>query len=310
MKILVIHQAIDESRADEADTLLQAKEIEAHLKNLKHKTMRLGFDKIAQLEMALFEYKPDAVFNLVESLSGSDRFAYLAPALLESQKISFTGNSALPLILASEKIKLKHLLSSQGVPTPTGMDSNKSTRFIVKSVSEHASFGIDEYSIVTGTNAAQNLIEAKTQKYGGEWLAEEYIDGREFNLSLLETKNGMLLLPPAEILFEGFAENSPRIVDYKAKWDESSHAYNNTPRQFCEITEDMKSIASKTWKALGLKGYARIDLRMDSLGKLWVIDINPNPCLSSDAGFMASAKKYGIESQEVIHTILENRIYG
>jgi D-alanine-D-alanine ligase len=310
MKILVIHQAIDESRADEADTLLQAKEIETHLNNLKHETTRLGFEKIAQLEIAIMEYKPDAVFNLVESLSGSDRFAYLAPALLESQKLSFTGNSALPLILASEKIKLKHLLSSQDVPTPIGMDSNKETRFIVKSVSEHASFGIDENSIVTGLNAAQTLIELKTQKYGGEWLAEEYIEGREFNLSLLETQNGMLLLPPAEILFEGFAENAPRIVDYKAKWDESSHAYNNTPRQFCEVTEDMKSIAAKTWKALGLRGYARIDLRMDSNGKLWVIDINPNPCLSSDAGFMASAKQYGIESQEVINTILENRIYG
>jgi len=310
MKVLVIHQEIDETRADEADTLIQAKEIEAHLKNLKHETMRLGFEELGKLELALHEYKPDVVFNLVESLRGSDKFAYLAPAILESTKTSFTGNSALPLILASDKIKLKFLLSSQNVPTPTGMDTNEGTRFIIKSVSEHASFGIDENSIVTGFQAAQKVIQEKTRKLGGQWLAEEYIDGREFNLSLLETKNGMLLLPPAEILFKDFPKDAPHIIDYRAKWDETSHAYHHTPRRYCEETSEMKSIAQNTWNALELKGYARIDLRMDSNGKLWVIDINPNPCLSSDAGFMAAAAKYGMSSQEVINTILENRTHG
>lgn len=308
MKVLIIHQYIDRRRVDELDTLVQVQEICYHLKSLGHETSVLEIKKLSLLEDQLKNNRPDAIFNLVESFNSSDRYAYLAPAILEAHNISFTGNTAYAHLLACEKNKLKRVLNASEISTPGGIAKNENVRFIVKSVSEHASFGLDETSIVYGSLKAQELISKRTNEYGGEWLAEEYIEGREFNLSLIEIKNEVILLPPAEIVFLNYDENTPKFLDYKSKWDEESHSYNNTPRKFCEDVVGFKEIATKAWHALELKGYARIDLRMDSNNKLWVIDVNPNPCLSADAGFMAAAKKRGITSKEVIEIILRNRI--
>lgn len=310
MKIAVLHQSIDYERTDEADTLIQATEIEAHLSKLGHHVKKSGIDTVSELEKILENDCPDIIFNLVESFNKSDKFAYLIPAVLESRKVPFTGNAPLALMLASDKTRVKELLAAYSIPHPAGLEGTSEGKFIVKSVSEHASFGIDQGSVVEGISAAKKLIQEKEHQYGGQWLAEKFIEGREFNLSLLETQEGLLLLPPAEIIFEDFPEGSSHIIDYQAKWDESSHAYHHTPRRFCERTESMERIAEETWLALGLKGYARIDLRIDQQGQLWVIDINPNPCLSSDAGFMASAQQYGLGPQEVIKRILENATHG
>lgn len=310
MRVLVLHQTVDESRADEADTLLQAEEITAHLRALGHQAARAHAASLGEMETLLRREKPEAVFNLVESLNGADRFAYLAAGLLETMQTPFTGNSARALLLASDKLTLKALLQAKGIACPHGLEAGEDAHYIVKSVSEHASFGLDAHSVVSGAKAARQLIAAKTTQHGGEWLAEEYIEGREFNLALLETDRGMLLLPPAETVFEEFPEGAPHIVDYAAKWDENSHAYHHTPRRFGHSAESLQPLAQRVWDALALRGYARVDIRMDAAGKCWVIDVNPNPCLSADAGFMAAANEHGLTPRDVVRSTLENRVYA
>ena len=146
---------------------------------------------------------------------------------------------------------------------------------------------------------------------GDDRFVERYIDGREFNLSLLASEEGqnVEVLPPAEIAFVDFPPGKPRIVGYAAKWRRDSYEYSHTPRQFgAERTEPLlahmlSDLARQCWALFGLRGYARVDFRVDRWNRPWVIEINGNPCLSPDAGFMAAAKEAGLSPADVIRRI-------
>jgi D-alanine-D-alanine ligase len=118
------------------------------------------------------------------------------------------------------------------------------------------------------------------------------------------------VLPPAEIIFEGFTDTMPRIVDYHAKWDTAAFAYHHTPRCFDfppfdhELLARLQELARLCWEAFGLRGYARVDFRVDDAGRLWVLEINANPCLAPDAGFAAALERAGIDYTEAVRRIL------
>lgn len=304
MKLLVLHQAIDTDRADEVDTLLQAEEVCQCLNSLGHSAVRCEAATLAEIETHLEQQKPDAVFNLVESLAGKDHFAFLAAGLLEMRGIHFTGNSAATLLISFDKLLVKKLLGNSGLSLPRGLEAGE-RRYIVKSATEHASFAIGPESVVTGVKEAHQLLLEKQHRHGGSWLAEEYIEGREVNLALLGSTDDFVLLPPAEILFQGFADEAPQIVDYSAKWDSSSYSYQHTPRQFIPTMPSFLPLAQECARRLGLNGYSRIDLRIDTDDNLWIIDVNPNPCLSADAGFLAAAQKMGMTQKDVVEEILK-----
>jgi D-alanine-D-alanine ligase len=145
------------------------------------------------------------------------------------------------------------------------------------------------------------LLEFRARQLGGSCFAERFIPGREFNLSLLAGPEGPEVLPPAEIVFEGYTEDMPRIVDYRAKWDAAAFEYHHTPRRFDFDASDndlltrLKALARQCWDHFELQGYARVDFRVDEAGRLWVLEINANPCLSPDAGFAAALERGGID---------------
>ena len=180
---------------------------------------------------------------------------------------------------------------------------------LVKSVDEHASVGIDAMSVVPG-RAARSEILRREAEFGGRFFAEGYVEGREFNISLLEGPAGPVVLPIPEILFEGFAASRPQIVDYEAKWIEDSHAYNNTPRHFGiearepKLAQRLAEACRSAWRVVGLAGYARIDLRVGADGEPQVIDINTNPCITPDAGFAAAGSEAGIGYDGLIARIV------
>jgi len=153
-------------------------------------------------------------------------------------------------------------------------------------------------------------LELRQQTFGGECFAERYIEGREFNLSLLASAGKPEVLPPAEIRFEGYPPNKRKIVDYRAKWDETSFEYIHTSRCFHFAPKDgpllqkMIGIAKKCWDLFGLRGYARVDFRADEAGKPWVLEINANPCISPDAGFVAAAMQGGLGMGEIVARII------
>ena len=201
-----------------------------------------------------------------------------------------------------------------GVPTPAWLEANDAAdrdgqAWIVKSVWEHASLGLDDGCIVRGKAALAARLDRSAASFGGEWFAERYIDGREFNISVIEEAGAPRVLPVAEIRFDAFPDDKPKIVGYAAKWDTDAPEYRNTPRVFPNLAraKEMRlhELAKKCWKIFRLRGYARVDIRMDDRGVPWVLEINANPCLSSDAGFVAAAAEGNLGYEKIIEAIMD-----
>jgi len=309
-KVVLLHDAHAAlGRIDSSDTLLEAQAIAAALAELGYAatTLPVGLD-VGALQRALDELEPYAVVNLVESLEGRGELVHVVPALLEALGVPFTGCPAHALGVTSHKVFAKELMRRAGVPTPdpfagvpvvgapvAGAPVGDGS-WIVKSVFEHASLGLDDSS-VAAAGAVGDLIEARRAEFGGRWFAERFVPGRELNVALIAAPEGLSVLPVAEIRFEGFPATKPAIVGYAAKWHAQSFEYRNTVRSFGvepELAARLGGIARDCWQLFGLAGYARVDFRVDTAGTPWVLEVNANPCLSPDAGFAAALAQAGI----------------
>lgn len=328
MQVLIIHNAVPaDAPPDEADVLVQCAVVEAALRSLGHScsTLPATLD-LESLRRSLVAKPPEVVFNLVESLGGSDRLQTLTPALFDVLGVPYTGVPTEGHALASHKLLAKERLATHGLPTPpwevlrtarSGWlkhdDVPLAPPFIVKAVFEHASFGMDDESVVrVSGRPAQEEIALRAARFGKEFFAEAFIPGREFNLSVLAGADGPEVLPPAEIDFSSFPVDKPRIVGYAAKWEEGTFEFDRTPRRFQFASEDgplldeLKRLAREAWRVFGLRGYARIDFRVDESGRPWILEINSNPCLSPDAGFAAAVAEAGMTFPEAVRRILSD----
>lgn len=322
MKIVILHGEIPAQAAqDEQDTLIQAATVQEVLTRQGHTTKMVDLPlNLAQAADILLAFRPDMVFNLVETVGGQGRLIHLGPALLDVLKLPYTGARTDAMFTTSNKLLAKQLLKGADLPTPEWFrlqDLTEATRlsadrYIVKSVWEHASVGLSETSVLAATSAAElrQVLAQRLAALGGEGFAEAYIEGREFNLALLASPNGPQVLPPAEIRFEAYPEGKLKIVDYRAKWDEASFEYQHTVRHFdyppddTPLLERLKTLAQACWRCFDLRGYARVDFRVDQANQPWILEINTNPCLSPDAGFMAAAARAGLHPNQVIERIL------
>jgi len=297
---------------DQSDTLVEARAIAAALRGLgfEPEIVATGLD-LASLERTLGKLAPAVVVNLIESLEGRGRLLHLVPALLESLGLPFTGCSAGALALTSDKPLAKRLLASAGVATPAVFSSEmRAGRWIVKSIWEHASLGLDDGALVPAELAAET-IERRRAALGGDWFAEAFVPGRELNVALLADRSGPRALPVAEIRFDAFPADKPRIVGYAAKWDVGSFEYQNTPRSFAvepELAERLGRVALDCWALFRLDGYARVDFRVDERGRPWVLEVNANPCLSPDAGFAAALAEAGIRYEAAVARLIDDAL--
>ena len=331
MQIALLHDSVSTADAPDAqDVLVQADAVTAALEQLGHRCSRYGCG--LNLEAALQELhsrQAELVFNLVESLAGQGRLIHLLPACLEAEDLPFTGSCALALLLSSNKLLAKERLQQAGIATPAWITPQSNAAvfcqngkgkepWIIKSVWEHASIGMDGGSVQYPASLAalQAGLRERAKTPGGPFFAEAFIDGREFNLSLLAdtgAEGGAEVLPAAEIVFDDFPAHMPRIVDYAAKWQEDSFAYSHTRRVFpgCSGEQDaalisrLQAIARQCWQALNLRGYARVDFRVDEAGKPWVLEVNTNPCLAPDAGFAVALEQAGIAFPQAIKRIVQ-----
>ena len=298
---------------DQSDTLIEARAIAAVLGEIGFDAVVVPVDlDLAALERSLADLGPRVVVNLVESLEGRGRLLHLVPALLESLELPFTGCSSSALALTSHKVLAKRELRAAEIPTPVLFEQGSASgdAWIVKSVWEHASLGLDDASIVTGS-AVADALAARRAEYGGEWFAEEFVAGRELNVALIATGDGPRVLPVAEIRFDDFPADKPRIVGYAAKWDTASFEYRSTPRAFDvepAIAHRVGEIALACWRLFRLDGYARVDFRVDGQGEPWVLEVNANPCLSPDAGFAAALAEAGVEYRAAIAGLLDDAL--
>jgi D-alanine-D-alanine ligase len=341
MIVAILHNAVDDrSSADDVDVLAQVEAISVALKSLGHEGRVLACSlNLSALKQQLADIKPDLTFNLVESLDGRGALIHLVPFLLETLRRPYTGAHAEATLLTSNKIMAKTKLRAAGLATPEWLGPYPATRsplsvapdqpprlssdqkektWIIKSVWEHASIGLDEEWLLKNATADAVLAEMpkRAEALGGACFAEEFIDGREFNLSLLTGPEGPVVLPPAEIRFEGYGPEKPRIVGYRAKWDADSYEYDHTPRLFDFTEEDrpllqrLEKAALSAWRCFGLDGYARVDFRVDADSTPWILEVNTNPCLSPDAGFPAALERAGIPFTTAVARIIASAMTG
>jgi D-alanine-D-alanine ligase len=319
MRVAFLYNRSSEDPANAAEDAVPSRSpVVDTLKRLGHRVTPIACTlDLAAIRRKLMRAKPDVVFNRVESLGGSDSMMAAITLLLDAMKVPYTGNSSAALVATASKLYVKERLDRAGLPTPRWINShrrftdNGSARFIIKSVYEHASFELNDASIVSVTNQEQifAILDAREAETGRAYFAEEFIDGREFNLSLIGP--GPRVLPPAEIDFSTFPQGKERIVGHSAKCNQSSFEYHNTERLYdfpeadqC-LLQRLGELAAECWRVFELCGYARVDFRIDSASQPWILEINTNPCSSPDAGFAAALNYAGICYEEGIQAILD-----
>ncbi len=310
--IPVVHAAT-ESRPDEIDTITAAEAVAGALTAQGFAAEIIGLAPDLRALEALPARRPLTVFNLADAVNGDGRLAPMVPARLDALGLRYTGCGTNAWLETLSKIGTKLRLAHAGLPTPSwsedGSGLDPEARVIVKPVWEHGSLGLDERSVMRGRDAVRAIAE-RSARWKTEHFAEAYLDGREFNLALIEGPQGPEVLPIAEIVFEGFAD-APRIVGYDAKWAPESAAYIGTPRRFGleeespDLAAKLKTLALACWRLFGLSGYARVDFRLDAHGEPAILEVNMNPCLSPDAGFAAAAKEAGLAYAAMVGRIIE-----
>ena len=302
---------------DNLATISTAREVAKHYDRLGCSNVIRHFDyQPSAFKTLIDNEKPDCVFNLVESVSGTSRLIHVPPIYLEELRVPYTGSPAHAIELSNDKVLAKRILSLLNVPTPRWGTPKTLARgdggtWIVKAQHEHASFGMSQANVVEVTSAAVDLALKLEQEHKIDWMIEEFVDGREFNVSMIESLGGPRPLPIAEIVFENYSGNMHKIIDYKAKWDEQSFEYRNTTRRYDFTSADgpllkaLSDISLKVWTGFDLRGWARVDFRVDKNGAPFVVDVNANPDLSLDAGFMAAAARAHIAPHEAIGMITD-----
>ncbi len=332
MRIVIVHNAVaPHAMPDDMDVMVQVETIAPVLEEMGHEVFTIPCTlDLLHVKQQLEARRPDLVFNLVESLEGHGRLIHLFPALLDTMNLPYTGSPGMAIYVTSNKITAKNRMLALNIRTPlwiypfvfenaepTGSATPfdfEQDKWVIKSVWEHASIGLDEDRLIQNKTKEQliHMLKTQSQQMGGEWFAEQYMEGREINISLLAGPDSPEMLPPAEIIFDGYPANKPKMVGYRAKWDTTSYEYHHTPRSFdFSITDDgliqeIKTISLRCWRVFGLSGYARLDFRVDGDGRPWVLEINTNPCLSPDAGFSASMARAGLSYAETLNRIIED----
>jgi len=262
--------------------------------------------------------KPDVVFNLVEIFHDQSYLEMSFASLLELMQIPYTGASPIALGTCQKKIFTKGILQSIGVNTPRFfmitdpseiININLNFPVIIKPASEDASVGIENESVVYDYEKMRARIEYVLRKYKQNVLVEEYIDGRELNVAVMGDRI-IKVLPISEIDFSSMPGHLHNIVSYQAKWDPMHEAYHKTipicPAELpLRVERKAKRIALKAFRALGCRDYARIDMRLSANNELFVLEVNPNPDLTEDAGFMRSADAEGIPFTAALKKIVD-----
>jgi len=264
------------------------------------------------------------VFNLMEAPPGRPEALLGAAAALELMGLPFTGSASGVLWVTTDKLATRAVLQSEGLPVAPGgrLDPDCPSLlgrvpgpWILKPACEDASLGLEGDPVCSTPEAALARARDLTSRFPGQAVvAETFLPGRELNVSLIAGADGPQVLPIAEILYEDFPEGMSRVLGYEAKWDEGSFACIHTVRHFPDDPADegllarAGEISQAAWRIFGLKGYARVDLRLDASGEPCILEVNANPCLAADAGFMASAGRAGLSAKDVVERILKDSV--
>ncbi|MBU0485956.1 MAG: D-alanine--D-alanine ligase [Proteobacteria bacterium] len=308
MQIGVIHnQPIPKGEPNwesSIDVMVQVEAISRALTELGHVPIAIPFTRdLASFINQLQQADVEAAFNLCESVDEDPRLIGHPAAVLELLGLPFTGSSSMALAVSTDKLLNKRIMANAGIRTSAFFayeggevprPLNLTFPLIMKPRWQDASIGIDQESMILNSKGMLKTLSDFYRRFG-PLLVEEYVEGREFNVSLLGDPLPRVM-PLAEIDFSGFPSDLFRIVGYKAKWDEESAEYKTTGRVFPDdlprdLSRSIRRVAKDCFQLFGLRDYGRVDMRIDFRGRIYVLEVNANPCLSPDAGFTAAVLK-------------------
>ena len=289
------------------------------LKRLGHEVHSLGVKSdLGVIHSAIEQWKPDIAFNLLEEFDGVAVYDQHVVSYLELLHQPYTGCNPRGLTLARDKVLTKKVLSFHHIPYPEFIEVPQgrtvkrpkwlSFPLIVKSVNEEASLGISQASIVEDDDKLSERVAFIHNSVGSGALIERYIEGREFYVGVIG--NGQLqVLPVWELIMDKLPEDAKRIATERVKWSRTyQQKYGITSREANNLppgkTEEIQNLSKRVYRALGLSGYARIDMRMAADGQLYVLEANPNPQIAEDEDFADSAKKADYPYKELLQELL------
>jgi D-alanine-D-alanine ligase len=309
------YQAMGESRAI-IGVMEEVQAVQQALTELEYPFLSVPLHPpIEDARQKLQNIQADVVFNLFEGFAGRPETEAEIARIIKELGLLHTGCPAATLYLALSKAKTKDLIQSFRVKTPryqiltpeTITSINLKYPCIVKPCAEDASHGISEHSVVANFDSLKKQLSNISQLFGGKALVEEFLEGREFNTTVLGNKTPRVLAI-SEITYT-LPPGVPKILTFSAKWEDDSVYFQGTmPVCPAQIDERMKKrisrVALKVYKLLGCRGYARVDLREDSRGYPEVIEVNPNPDISHGSGAARQATAAGLTYSQFVEQII------
>jgi D-alanine-D-alanine ligase len=327
LKVLVLFDMLTEPPADQnfsadlksdEDYKAEAQVMKA-LSELGHEAALLGvYDDVTLITNKVKEFQPDIIFNSIDTFRGIPAHEKNVVGLIEMLGVPITGTSSAGLMMCKNKGLSKKIMSYHRVKTPAfkvfergrAVSPIKKLRYpiLIKPLREEASYGISQNSLVENDKDFIERIRFVHESMDRDAIAEEFIVGRELYVSLLGDKR-LTVLPLREMVFDKVPDGQPKIATFHAKWDKAYQKKHGIRYCFARplnpgVCEKIEKIAKKTYRLLGISGYARLDIRLTDNDEVVIIEANPNPCIIKDDDFAQSAMKAGIEYNQLIQKIL------
>jgi D-alanine-D-alanine ligase len=294
------------------------------LRKLGHEAIVLGVRSDLELiRNTVVDFKPDIIFNLLEEFHDRPLYDQNVVSFLELIPVPYTGCNPRGMVLSRDKALTRKILSYHRIPGPDftifrrGRKVKRPAKLnlplFVKSQVEEASLGISQASVVHTDEELIERVRFMHDKHRTDVIAEEYIEGRELYVGIFGDDR-LTILPIWELLFANMPEDKPRIATRRVKWDakyQEKHGISSGPAQGIapELRSKIESICKRAYRALGISGYARMDLRLKPSGEVYVIEANPNPEIAKGEDFADSAKEFGWSYEELIKRVLSQGLH-
>ncbi len=319
-KSLVPPESVDESHENfEYEPWITEYNVLRALKELKVSYKGLGvYSDLGVIKDTIDDYKPHIIFNLLEEFDGEVLFDQNVVSFLELLRQKYTGCNPRGLMISRDKSLAKKLLAYHRIPTPKFQNflKSKSTKLskklrfplIVKCLFQEASLGISNASVVNNEEKLYERVAYLIDKYDSEVIVEEFIEGREFYVGVIGNKR-LDVLPVWELKFEKVENPGKELYSENAKWNKKYRERKGISSSKAildgELEKKIAHICKKTYKALELSGYARIDLRVTKENEVYVLEANPNPNIAKADEFALSAQAKGMKYKEMISKIIQ-----
>ncbi len=296
-------------------------DVQTALRELGHQVETLGVKTdLEVIRQRADDFKPHVAFNILTDFHDITAYESHVVSYFELLKLPYTGCNPRGIMLGNDKVLSKQIMIGHGVPCPkfaSFLPGTKKARLpkgmdypvIVKSAIEHGSTGLSQASVVKSDRQLEKRVAYMFDKVGGEVIAEQFIPGREMTCSIVGNGNRLTVLPVWEVWFTKLAKNKHAICTEQLKWNvdyaQSIGIKTGRVRRLGEKKEKaVQKIAREAFKALGLSGYARVDMRMDADGNVYVIEANVNPDITAIEDFAEAAEEQGMTYNDLIQLIV------